>query len=526
MSDSNIQQPHIIIGDGNPNSARISSEGSDQTLNGHQHQNLFSNANGHNNRIGEDNAYREDKVERSDGGEKGDDGEDESKKPVGFWHPSLKKTRTAVFGLWFRTTIILSLFILTVLSLYWAVFFHVIQNTPSLIVWIVDFDAQVAPYTSVKPLLGPMVTQMTEQMVAEDVPEHLGYVTVPASQFNYDPMQVREAVWQQDCWAAILVNANATALLQSSVETGNASYDPLGAMQFIYEDARDQETFYDYLYPGLSKLQTEITSKFGEQWTMQVLSNTSISRANLQKVPQALSPAVGFSTFNLRPFIYETTPAVTVGLIYLIIIAFFSFTFFLPVHMKYVSPDEGHPPLKFAQLIIWRWISTIVAYLIMSLSYSFVSLAFQIPFTNAPTSHTVVGDSPNAFGHGTFAVYWMINFVGMIALGLACENVAMIIGNPWTAFWLIFWVITNVSTSFYPIELEPRFFYWGYAWPLHNIVEATRTTLYDLHSRLGLNFGILFAWAAVNSLVFPAACWFMRWKTQKEKKKAEEKKEQ
>lgn len=41
----------------------------------------------------------------------------------------------------------------------------------------------------------------------------------------------------------------------------------------------------------------------------------------------------------------------------------------------------------------------------------------------------------------------------MIALGLACENVAMIVGQPWTGLWLIFWVITNVSTSFYDVGL-------------------------------------------------------------------------
>ena len=50
---------------------------------------------------------------------------------------------------------------------------------------------------------------------------------------------------------------------------------------------------------------------------------------------------------------------------------------------------------------------------------------------------------------------------GMGALGLACENVAMIIGQPWTSMWLIFWVITNVSTSFYAIETAPAFFRWG-----------------------------------------------------------------
>ena len=55
-----------------------------------------------------------------------------------------------------------------------------------------------------------------------------------------------------------------------------------------------------------------------------------------------------------------------------------------------------------------------------------------------------------------------------------------------------------------------------------NIVEASRTTLFNLHSRLGLNFGILFAWVAVNSILFPLCCYLMRWKTQREKQKAEQ----
>ncbi len=110
----------------------------------------------------------------------------------------------------------------------------------------------------------------------------------------------------------------------------------------------------------------------------------------------------------------------------------------------------------------------------------------------------------------------MLNFVGMYALGLASENVSMVIGQPWTALWLIFWVISNVSTSFYAIQLAPRFFYWGWAWPLQQIVTASRTILFDTHSRLGLNFGILFAWCAVHTVLFPICCVIMRWKSNKE----------
>ena len=370
--------------------------------------------------------------------------------------------------------LILAVFILAVLSVYWGVLYHVQSNLSSLVIYVVDFDGQLAPYTGVTPLIGPMITQTTEAMVA-DSPVHLGYGTLPPSSFNNDPMEVRKAVYEQQAWAAIVINANATALLQQAVETGDASYDPLGACQVIYVEARDQEVHSSYIMPQLSSLQAEITSSFGKMWTSKVLANTSISRTNLQRAPQALSPAIGFSQFNLRPFgPPQAVPAVTIGLIYLIIIAFFSFTFFLPIHMMFIK-SPGHPPLKFHQLIIWRWCATVVAYFFMSLAYSLVSLAFQIPFSQDPGSIYVSVSDTSAYGKATFVVFWMVNWLGMIALGMACENVAMLIGQPWTAMWLIFWVISNVATGFYAIELAPRFYYWGYAWPLHNSTSFSNT---------------------------------------------------
>ena len=413
----------------------------------------------------------------------------------------------------------LSVFILVVLSMYWAALYHVERNTSSLNVFVVDFDGTQAPYTDVRPMVGPMVTQATEQMLRSPTP-HLGYITRTPSEFNNDPIAVRQAVYDFKAYAAVIVNANATALLQAAVAQGNASYDPMGACQTVYVQARDQDIYLQNIIPQLNALQTEVTSKFGQMWAKQTLLNTSIPLTNLQAAPQALSPAIGFSQYNLRPFTPSvTTPAVTIGLIYLIIIAFFSFSFFLPIYLTFIAPGRGHPPLHFWQLTFLRWAGAILAYFFMSLFYSLISLAFQIPFSNSNASDTSVANNPDAYGKGTFVVYWMINFAGMSALGLACENVAMVVGQPWTAMWLIFWVITNVSTSFYSLDLTPRFYYWGYAWPLHNIVEASRSTLFDLHSRIGLNFGVLFAWVAINTALFPLCCYLMRWKTMREKRK-------
>ncbi len=410
---------------------------------------------------------------------------------AGFWDHSMVNVRLHVIKLWARdgeittcyqlnfmasrastddnspSVLILFIAIILVLSCFEGVFWHLPANIKNLKVFVVDFDGQVDPYLGGIPLVGPQVVQSTEAISRSDKP-HLGYITISPSNFNNDPITVRQAVYDFKAYAAVIVNANATNLLRQAVEQGNSSYDPNGAVQVIYVTARDSATISNYVVPQLVALEKAVVTSFGSSWTRSVVQNSTLSSENLAKAPQAISPAIGFTTIDLRPFGPATmTPWVSIGLIYLIIIAFFSFSFFLPIHLKYIQP-RGHPPLHFHQLIIWRWFATVAAYLLFSLSYSAVSVAFQIPMTNPRASQTEPATNPNAYGKGTFLVYWMINFIGMTALGLACENVAMLLGQPWTAIWLIFWVITNVSTGFYSMDLSPGFYKWGYAWPLHH----------------------------------------------------------
>ncbi|KAI1780357.1 MNNG and nitrosoguanidine resistance protein [Hypoxylon cercidicola] len=445
---------------------------------------------------------------------------EEPHRSAGFWEPSMKKIRGEVVFEWARMLLILSTFIICVLSLYWAVLFHVDKNMQTLTVHVVDFDGQVAPYDGVTPLVGPLVTAAAQQMFDSPAPS-LGFTIVPPEQYGFDPIAVRQAVYDWHAWAAVIVNPNATALLRQAVATGNASYDPTGAVQFILQSARQETTYANYIVPQLDALTRAFTARFGPAWSQSVVSNTSIPRDTLARAAAAVNPGVTPLQIDLRPFgPASATPSVTIGLIYLIIVAFFSYAFFLPIHMKFVTPG-GHPPLRFWQLIVWRIAATMATYLFVSLVYSFVSLAFQIPFSTGPGPTTEPAFNPTAYGRGSFPVYWMVNFVGMNALGFACENVAMIIGQPWTAAWLIFWVITNVSTSFYSIDLAPGFFKWGYAWPLHHIVQASRQILFDLHSQIGLNFGVLFAWCAINLCLFPFCCYVARWKMERERRTAE-----
>jgi len=194
---------------------------------------------------GSDNAtsLTHDKEVDTEKGENGDnssqeqkDDEPDLKTPVGFWDHRLHHVKVEAFSKWALTTVVLMVFILAILSMYWATLFRVEENLEKLTVYVVDFDGQ-APYGANTPIVGPAVVNTMMESVQESA--HLGFVQYPPSHFGNDPIAVRQAVFDQYAWAAIIINANATDMLYSAVQNGNASYDPLGACQLVFIDSRD-----------------------------------------------------------------------------------------------------------------------------------------------------------------------------------------------------------------------------------------------------------------------------------------------
>lgn len=225
---------------------------------------------------------------------------------------------------------------MAVLSLYWADLFVVEKKLRHLAVNVVDFDGQVAPYDdgAVAPLVGPTMTQLAQETVDAAGSPSLGYAVVPPALYNFDPLAVRQAVYDWDCYAAVVIHANATALLQRAARLGNASYDPAGAVQFVLLSARQESTYANYVVPQLEALAARFAARFGPRWAAALMANATYPRDAMARAPAAVNPGVAPLQIDLRPFQpLVATPAVTVGLIYLIILAFFSFSFFMPIHM-------------------------------------------------------------------------------------------------------------------------------------------------------------------------------------------------
>ena len=239
--------------------------------------------------------------------------------PVGFFDHAMSGVRLHVLKLWLRTNFILAVAIMGFLCLFWGALFKQVDNIHKLNIWVVDFDGQ-APYnnTSVEPFVGPFVTTAIKNLVEKGGTP--GYTIVSPARFDYDPMKVRESVYDFHAWAAVIINPNATVALKAAVDSGDSKYDPIGACQIVYNSARDQTTAASYLVPSLNVLQKVVVSDFGGSWLYHLVRlGYQLDNNILMNATRAISPGIEFSVYDLRPFGPPiATPAVSIGLIYLI----------------------------------------------------------------------------------------------------------------------------------------------------------------------------------------------------------------
>ncbi|TFY73045.1 hypothetical protein EWM64_g10967, partial [Hericium alpestre] len=187
-----------------------------------------------------------------------------------------------------------------------------------------------------------------------------------------------------------------------------------------------------------------------------------------------------------------------VGLIYLLILAYVLTLF----HFGARAAIQDRLTLR--ALLLMRIIIPIIAYFIISCFYSLLNLAFQVPFNRW-------------YGHSGFVIYWMMSWLGMAALGLAVEAMITLLTIRFVPFFLVLWLIVNVSVCFYPIPLLPGVFRYGYAMPFYNVQRAVRTIVFGTKNQLGLNFGVQIAWIAVSLVSIVLIQAWRRWEERKAK---------
>ncbi|TFY61383.1 hypothetical protein EVG20_g7085 [Dentipellis fragilis] len=392
--------------------------------------------------------------------------------------PSTRRARALHLKILSLACVLIILCILSVLSIYWGSLWSPTNHVHNLNGYVVDFDGGQ---------IGAFVTQAVMNSTGQ--PTQMSWSVVSPSLYPNGQNDLVDAVVDEKAWVIVAINAGASSNLNSAATSADESYNGPLAVTVYVEEARNENAYRTIIRPLVQDLMQNAFQRFDVQFTRQLVA-TNVNITNLAaNAPNVLLQPAFYTLYNTRPFDFPVAAAVDyVGLIYLLILSFM-FTMFNQSGRTEASHLQDR--LALGPLVVYRAFIPIIAYFFISCFYSLLSVAFQLPFDRV-------------YGHGGFVIYWMMSWLGMCALGMAVEAMVTILTVRFIAFFLIIWLIANVSVCFFPIPLLPGVFRYGYATPFYNVQRAVRTIVFGTKNQLGLNFGVQLAWIAVSLITMSA----------------------
>ncbi|TFK37433.1 hypothetical protein BDQ12DRAFT_685318 [Crucibulum laeve] len=400
-------------------------------------------------------------------------------------HAGIAAARATYLKMLFGGAFMVIILIFTVFSIYWGSLWKTpAHNLPG---WIVDFDGG---------LIG--------QAITTNLPSHGGKISwtvVSADRFPEGISQLANAVVEDETWVAVSINSNASAHLSAALSSPNITYSGFETITAMAVEARNENAYRSIIRTSLQTSLDALTRQISIQIVHQLTSNPNANVTALMEVsPQTLVAPVGYTIQNLRPFDIPVATAVTfVGLLYQLILAFF----IVMIGNAARTLSGFDTLLTTRSLVVLRLGTSFIAYLILSLFYCLLSVAFQLDLTRK-------------FGHGGFMVFWMLNYCGMLTVGLALEAMITLLTPNFIPFFMLTWAIVNVSVSIFPLEVMPKIYHYGYAAPFYNVSSAMRTIVFGTKNRVGFNFAILIVWIVISCVTIPLIQIFVRRRAMKQ----------
>ncbi|GAA5975256.1 hypothetical protein JCM5350_000210 [Sporobolomyces pararoseus] len=399
-----------------------------------------------------------------------------------FRDPQLKGQRKTMFKILGMASILLTLAVFLLLSLFWGSLYF-----PRLKIYVYDFDGQ---------LLGPTIVQGLRQTLSS--PTHFGLIF--RDTVGKDYAQIAQEIIEEKAWGAVVINANATTNFQAAVQgTGgllDGEWAPSGAMSLYVASSRWFQVILEFLLPFLEQmLQPMITQACQQAASSFIQSTTPATLSALSATQQAaLATPFSYQEIDYRPVHpkqWAGAAPLEAGLIYYTIFSFHIALFLNFARMPFFAAikKKGYK-LSYPSTLALRFLPLPFAYLILSLSYSLINLAFQLPMD---------GNGYASFGpQAGFMVFWMLNFFTLLALGGAMESMLTLVTMKFFPIFLVCWILLNITSSFFPATVMPHWYRYGYAMPFYHSTIACKHIFWGARDRLGLNFGVLAAWTGLN----------------------------
>lgn len=414
-----------------------------------------------------------------------------------FFHDLLASKRSKLFFDFGLRYLIMAVLTLGVFSIYWGSLYKRSEYYKNLRMLVVIEDDHV---NGIDPIIG---NTMREVLLTEQAAFYGQWHIYNSSVFgemaakhnNSIEAEIHRQIHHQEFWTSIYVKPNASYNLFAAIRDG-ASYNVTNSSVLsIYETGRDFLNMNAYVRPNMQIIERMFLAQLSNvsSYLVSQLPNKTVLE-NPASIRLVASP-LNFEYLDRIPFTDAVITAPSqVGLIYQIILAFFSFNFFMEV-----NTSVGQFKLKHTHNIAYRIISSAITFFVLSLFYSLVTLAMQVDFTKA-------------FGRSGFLVYWMTTFMTIWIVGQINEIVAMLlvlVFPPLLGFWILFWVFINIAPTFTPIALLAKFYRYGYAMPIHASYEISKVIFFNTYKgALGRNYAILIIWLVISLAATPPTILF------------------
>ncbi|KAJ2917965.1 hypothetical protein MD484_g2461, partial [Candolleomyces efflorescens] len=377
-------------------------------------------------------------------------------------------------------TFMVILMIFTILPIYWGALWKI--PTRNLHGWVVDFD-------------GGLIGQTVSQALGSNQggQSRVTWTVIPAANFPGGPQELSDAVRDEHIWTAVSINPGSSSRLTAALAAPNASYDGSEVITAYGVEARNENAFRSLIRPSLQGTLDAVSRTMAQRIAQNVANSSSLASI-LATSPQTITSPVYYTIHNLIPYDQPVATASTfVGMLYQLIMGFFV----VMIAQGAREASGYHKTLSTKGLIFLRLGSSFFAYFLISLFYCLLNLAFKLDVTRK-------------FGHAGFMVFWMVNYVGMLAVALALESLFTLLTTRGIPFFMLLWIIINLSVSIFPIEVMPSIFRYGYAAPFYNLSKALRTIVFGTKNHVGQSVGILIAWIAISCITLPLIQFLVR----------------
>ncbi|ODV78336.1 uncharacterized protein CANTADRAFT_53519 [Suhomyces tanzawaensis NRRL Y-17324] len=429
-------------------------------------------------------------------------------KKFGFWDKDFHAERIKIVVTFAENYFWLIIGLLITLCIYWGAYYKRTTRYPNLDFAVIIADTDVGQLPAI---VGPVVEAFFTQVPAVHrlgtfhIWNHTRISDLAQSHNNTISQEVYRQIHHQKYWAAFYVKPNATLEWFQALQAESTDFVPRSLMELVYETGRDYNAVNNYVSGVASRIVAAFDS-FAPRTPLISSMLQSLSPEKrvsvLTNAPQLITSLPSFVIHDLIPITNQIVQApFQIGMIYLVMFTFFTFIFTIEIQMYIATKVKG---LKF---ILVKILATQAAYVVLSLAFLLLNLAFGLKFNVT-------------FGYLGFLVVWSFGFLLMSSLGSFIEIFALLVGSfkmQLPGFVLLFVAVLNVAPTVSPMELCPKFFRYGHAMPVRNAYALFHVAYFDAwKGTVGLNIGVLCAWIVVTNAAMPFAMKYLYEKTKKQ----------